>query len=659
MYQRLPSPSSIRLLRIEPGIADDDIRLEVDIHDLNTSPPFQALSYVWGEKDPPTRVFVNGVPKDIGPNLASALKRLRPFPKSASRLYKQLPQDDFLNSSQHAWSEFAHHVDELSFEERSLQQFIWIDALAIDQDNLREREQQVSMMREIYQKAAKVIVWLGEDQVYERAPRIVNKLAWRTHLGEFGEMPIVLSFFAQTQRATVLEDTEDWNPAIYGEGQVVNRFFGFLPTSAPEWGALRRFFLRPWFSRVWVLQEIAVAQSACFMVGGWNVEWNAVANAAVFFQDKNYSSLVDTAAAAHAARVSREKSLTPLIDLLRDARQRLATDPRDKVFALLGLAEEHPLFETTTDQRIRPDYRKTRLETFRDVTAFIIENSGNLDIFSDIDHNRSTDDDLFPSWTPCWDLPSITREQLTYAATYNTSNGRQPKMQSHPDPNVLSLEGMRMDTVQASEGTTAGSLTVSGTARLRDAWSMVKTALEHVSRAGMTTHLYFIQFILAATAGSTESGMGNHISLMQRLADIRDDNVASTLPTRAERVMSFFKPLIDPSEYFSSRVSLDEFRLFVEEKCAGRILFVTKSGFIGLGPASMLPGDIVVVLFGGRVPYIVRKRSVPSSSSSGLIHATETHYTFVGESYIFGVMEGEALLDIEEPETLFETFYLR
>ena len=61
-----------------------------------------------------------------------------------------------------------------------------------------------------------------------------------------------------------------------------------------------------------------------------------------------------------------------------------------------------------------------------------------------------------------------------------------------------------------------------------------------------------------------------------------------------------------------------------------RRLFVTSSGHLGLGPAGMMSGDIVAILFGGNVPYILRP-------------LVNKQWHFVGECYLDGYMDGEAM----------------
>ncbi|KAH9207808.1 heterokaryon incompatibility protein-domain-containing protein, partial [Leptodontidium sp. 2 PMI_412] len=124
LYEPLPSPRSIRLLAILPGV-DDPIRCELSVVDLETAPPYEALSYVWGTPDPTLDILCNGKAIPVGPNLYSALRHLR--------------------------GGYGTRI-------------IWIDAICINQADSDERSKQVLFMNAIYRKAQHVTVWLGEHE---------------------------------------------------------------------------------------------------------------------------------------------------------------------------------------------------------------------------------------------------------------------------------------------------------------------------------------------------------------------------------------------------------------------------------------------------------------------------------------------------------------
>ena len=88
---------------------------------------------------------------------------------------------------------------------------------------------------------------------------------------------------------------------------------------------------------------------------------------------------------------------------------------------------------------------------------------------------------------------------------------------------------------------------------------------------------------------------------------------------------------------------VDEIFSFVQLWTRGRKVFVTKMGFLGLGPAEAEPGDVVCVLSGGNLPCVIRPLS-------------QDEFTFLGLGYVHGIMNGEAYHGIDRTQQ--ETFVL-
>ena len=111
----------IRLLRFAPDSMPDRIRLQIQVFDRRTKPQYAAMSYVWGDRDPKQTVSLNGCDFEIGPNLHNALLCMR----------------------------------------SGLPGWFWIDAICINQQNIPERNEQVSEMTKTYANAAFVASWVG------------------------------------------------------------------------------------------------------------------------------------------------------------------------------------------------------------------------------------------------------------------------------------------------------------------------------------------------------------------------------------------------------------------------------------------------------------------------------------------------------------------
>lgn len=126
----LSQPNSIRLLQLLPSKGDSkNLRCELFEYTLQNSDkvnrPYEALSYVWGCEENSQSIVLNNQNFMVRQNLYVALLHL---------------QDD------------------------SISRIIWVDAICINQTDETEKEHQIALMAEIYAKASRVIVWLGETQ---------------------------------------------------------------------------------------------------------------------------------------------------------------------------------------------------------------------------------------------------------------------------------------------------------------------------------------------------------------------------------------------------------------------------------------------------------------------------------------------------------------
>lgn len=123
-YPRLPDQRSIRLIKLYGATSqDDDIYTDLITASIDQPPPYEALSYTWGGQPKDQVIYANGQKFFITKNAQDAMRQLRPKP-----------------------GEFK---------------YIWIDAICINQDDISEKSSQVSMMVEIYKKASRVDIWLG------------------------------------------------------------------------------------------------------------------------------------------------------------------------------------------------------------------------------------------------------------------------------------------------------------------------------------------------------------------------------------------------------------------------------------------------------------------------------------------------------------------
>ncbi|CZS99529.1 uncharacterized protein RAG0_07897 [Rhynchosporium agropyri] len=242
----------IRLLRLLA--ADGNAKLKfIPVCDvfhvaLRGHPKFVALSYVWGADTDPRMILVGKSPVRVNKNLYDALMVLR------------LPKEDLV---------------------------IWIDALCINQADDEEKSWQVKLMADIYQKACKVLAWLGpaesgDDSVMDylnalgaKAEACGMENGFEPYQAIWQELalqplePYDLSpLYARIRRldGRILVVSNDKLRSLFHYISGWHGHGNLLPLAGIE-----RFFTRPWWGQVWVLQEITLSKDAEFFCGSHRI----------------------------------------------------------------------------------------------------------------------------------------------------------------------------------------------------------------------------------------------------------------------------------------------------------------------------------------------------------------------------------------------------
>ncbi|KAL8405165.1 hypothetical protein RB594_009892 [Gaeumannomyces avenae] len=289
-YRRLDTTkSSIRTMRLarakdesEPIWCDLDMTVLSDGEERGgPGVSYEALSYTWGDASTPQHILVNGGVLPVTANLHRALVHLR------------LPTSD---------------------------RVLWVDAVCIDQGSPHERTHQVGQMQRIYGQAERVLIWLG-PATFE------SRLA----------MPYLLRVDQAVLRSGRRLDTPDVWRDEFERGREGDT------TTAVVHHMLPALFESPWFRRVWVIQEAASAKAALVMYGHDAVPARTFA----------MLSTLPSIRIPEGARAALEVMPSPLkrletswwhggrdlLALLCKFQNYEATDPRDKVYALLGISE--------------------------------------------------------------------------------------------------------------------------------------------------------------------------------------------------------------------------------------------------------------------------------------------------------------------------------
>jgi hypothetical protein len=169
---------------------------------------------------------------------------------------------------------------------------------------------------------------------------------------------------------------------------------------------LDNLFRRPWFSRIWVIQEVSVAREVTIVCGTSYASMLALYECAFGYQDTRVtkSKIPVSVYAATGGRLGWRKgdAATSIWQLLADTRNCGATDRRDKIFALKALVQDN---QRELDQLI--DYSRSIERVFKDVTMLLLPRV-RLWLLLAVRHPHTLE---MPSWMPDWSgksTPNIT-----------------------------------------------------------------------------------------------------------------------------------------------------------------------------------------------------------------------------------------------------------
>ncbi|KAK8139375.1 hypothetical protein PG984_002755 [Apiospora sp. TS-2023a] len=656
MYTPLKK-NGIRLLLIAPAVHDEQIKCALTtVDNIDDAPEFEAISYLWGQDLSPNPILCNGEEKTVTRNLEGALRGLRPPPNWDS--VPTWPTTHPLHSQRHVWRDIARNRYERLENTTSLQTAVWVDALCINQDDPKERAQQVKLMGQIYRRAMTVKIWLGNEPHRPRGPIPVpntTPLA-RYNLQQYGDMPVVLSFLAQALRNPQDEENSLLGLRPAEDRNYRNHVYGLLWPFSDEWDILRDFFANPYFQRVWIVQEVVAARHAVAILGDWHLDWAALGQAASWFARNGYASPrvsrlappkqqknkdmvpVGEAAALWDASRALGKRL-PLLGLLKEFRMRQAGQDVDRLYATLGIAEE------TADAGCRglhrllePDYEKPLLDVYRDAARYLIVQRRSLRVLCHVDNGQERASG-WPSWVPDWRQAKASSEIWDAEDTKGlTADGCQTVVfgaVSHE--NRLPLRGREADRIR-SYGVKLESYGMGHVTYMQErdfvqaAWKLTSRGAQGRGDGEPRTKSEILDtFVKTVTAGF----VGGQVDIAAQVSK-------TPRATMADAWSWLSKHFDDASltntgqPVWAKKGDAGRFHEAFVRVCTDRRFFVTDKGRIGIGPEAMAEGDRVVILLGSRVPFLVRE--------------VGPRYRLVGECYVAGLMEGQAISQVRDSE---------
>ena len=309
-------------------------------------PPYEALSYFWGTADNEEDIHITDPASThktpaclkIRKNLAAALRHLR---------YPDRPRT------------------------------LWIDAICINQADMEERGRQVKRMSQIYPLSQNVLIWLGFESED-------SKHALET-----------LEYFSKQVEYVI---SHEWGDAPNAQEHDWWRDGFALPYDEKTWKSILSLLHRPWFERVWVLQEALSCDRVVLQCGRDTISWVHVRKALLVLRQK--SSILPLGIRDRLFTYARGLMAPPLAScehLFLWTRNQQCLDPRDKVYGILGLLDPRIV------AKIEVNYSTPAWKTYAQLVLAEMEVYQKLNM---INHcNMTTRLEGYPSWVPNLERP--------------------------------------------------------------------------------------------------------------------------------------------------------------------------------------------------------------------------------------------------------------
>ena len=183
--------------------------------------------------------------------------------------------------------------------------------------------------------------------------------------------------------------------------------------------ALFRLINRPWFGRICVIQKVAARSGLNVHVicGRSSVTWGELLNAVYCNNDDLHTFLVallrligHISAFGAACEIEEYNNIPTLLSLLMRHRSFESTDPRDRVFALLGLSGD----ARPRKLNIQPNYNLRVEEVYENMAILMLKSYGSLDILSFPRVSEISTIPGLPSWVPDWSISNFTEILTQY-----------------------------------------------------------------------------------------------------------------------------------------------------------------------------------------------------------------------------------------------------
>lgn len=545
---------------------------------------------------------------------------------------------------------------------------IWNDVLCLDQQNKTEVQRELKRMSTIFSNAYAVMAWVGPAT--EGSEHVMDMLVG---LNGFGD-----------DDSTISHEILDSIPG-------------------PVWRALSYFLQRPYWRRMWIVQEITLAGKRTELVcGSHRTQLHSLLAFATLIirNSSRCHRLIEVALGSNNVYFNKirhdvfsvcarlyylyeidemipENTGYDMLGILDVCRDSLQQDARDKVYGILGLLPPR------VSSLIEPDLNKLAHDVYADLVRATIKGTKRLDLLQNCKIHR--EQPKYPTWTPDLQIKSMSHT-LGTRATMDAGSTLDIEPRLSPDGLLLTCRGFLIDVIEhltppqwplvpvSPEEATASMSMISAPAQTK---AMVRESLWRTI-VGATTigspetpaPADYAQVLDIPWLDSSDVYQNDIYALAQSLVDqkwcgIDGQQDLITFLLFRQRARSQFnvcgyplRSFFPSSDHLRSappqslkttgrqQQTMEKALRRASHTLKRRRLIVTANGRLGAAVREAKKGDYIAVIRGCSAPIVLRPATTSRSPSSQ--PPPDGTFMVVGACYVHGLMSGEVFKDQEE-----------
>jgi hypothetical protein len=419
-------------------------------------------------------------------------------------------------------------------------------------------------------------------------------------------------------------------------------------------------FSRDYWTRVWILQEFALASDLLIMCGNYCLEPSTLMP---FFEmiKREYPKIKHTetltrgdwwqnASTMMDFRLSSNPASDELFSLVEKTAKFSSSDPRDKIIALLGLCQSD----------ILPDYDMSTGTFYWNFAAKWIEKRKDLSILIPAelsDYGKPRSRKGLPSWVPDWEHLDLTIiDSSEHLSRYQAAGIRVSDIQLVQDEKILRVSGISCRKI-VELGPDMARYKIIGMRNFTQfCTDYLFRRTNEVYPTGIARVDAFVQLILHETdpieGGRLDIASPVYLALAEHLYEeifgqnsIEFRNISDLLKPRLDQNSPnvFVAPLLrSNTEIMGDSIVIPQERVYdhMDSWNRNRRVFEMEDGYLGIGPEGMKPDDDICILYGLNMPVVLRR--------------TEDQTTFIGFCFVLGLMNGEATAPLWGTQQMFD-----